>query len=54
MRRATADTPLRVIVYAARHSTFNPDNWWENRSSLRTGIVELEKLLLDVVRHPLS
>ena len=54
MRRATADTPLRVTVYAARHSTFNPDRWWQHRASLRTGIVELEKLLLDVVRHPLS
>ena len=54
MRRATASSPLRVTVYAARHSTFDPDNWWENRGSLRTGIVELEKLLLDVVRHPLS
>jgi hypothetical protein len=41
-----------VTVRAARYSSFDPDRWWETRAGVRTEIVELQKLLLDVVRHP--
>ena len=44
----------QVTVQAARHSSFDPDRWWETRSGVWTEIVELQKLLLDVVLHPLS
>ena len=44
----------RVLVRPARYSPFDPDRWWESRDGIRTAIVELQKLLLDVVRHPLS
>src|SRR5438034_384150 len=54
LRRATNGQPTRVMIRSARRSEFNPDRWWENRTSIRTGIVELQKLLLDVVRHPIS
>ena len=46
--------PTHVIVQAARYSDFDPDRWWETRGGVRTEIVELQKLLLDVVLHPLS
>ena len=46
--------PTHVIVQAARYSTFDPDRWWETRSGIRTEIIELQKLLLDVVLHPTS
>jgi hypothetical protein len=39
-------------VQAARYSSFDPDRWWETRGGVRTEIVELQKLLLDFVRHP--
>jgi hypothetical protein len=44
----------RVTVQPARYSSFDPDRWWQTRSGVRTEIVELEKLLLDIVLHPMS
>jgi hypothetical protein len=44
----------RVFIRAARFSEFDPDRWWTTRDGARTEIVELQKLLLDLVRHPLS
>ena len=44
----------RVDVRASRYSRFDPDRWWSTREGARTGIVELQKLLFDVVRHPIS
>jgi hypothetical protein len=46
--------PTRAFVQPTRYSTFDPDRWWKTRGGFRTGIVELEKLLLDVVLHPTS
>ena len=46
--------PTRVTVQPERYSSFDPDRWWETRGGIRTEIVELQKLLLDVVLHPLS
>jgi hypothetical protein len=44
----------RVTVQAARYSSFDPDRWWETRGGVRTEIVELQKLVLEVVLHPMS
>ena len=46
--------PTRVTVQASRYSSFDPDRWWETRGGVRTEIVELQKLLLDIVLHPMS
>ena len=46
--------PTRVTVQAARYSTFDPDRWWETRTGVRIEIFELQKLLLDLVLHPIS
>ena len=46
--------PTHVAVQAARYSIFDPDRWWETRSGIRIEIVELQKLLLDVMLHPMS
>jgi hypothetical protein len=43
-----------VTVQPTRYSTFDPDHWWETRGGTRTEIIELEKLLLDIARHPIS
>jgi hypothetical protein len=45
--------PTRVTVHSARYSNFDPDRWWETRGGIRTEIIELQKLLLDVVLHPM-
>ena len=44
----------KVVVVAARYSNFDPDRWWKTRGGARIEIVELQKLLLDFVLHPLS
>ena len=46
--------PTHVMVQPARYSSFDPDHWWETRGGIRTEIVELQKLLLDFVLHPMS
>jgi hypothetical protein len=45
--------PTHVTVQAERYSSFDPDRWWHTRIGIRTEIIELEKLLLDVVVHPM-
>jgi hypothetical protein len=52
--RAMKGHPTRIMVQPARYSSFDPDKWWETRGSVRTEIVELQKLLLDLVLHPIS
>ena len=44
----------RVSVQSASYSNFDPDRWWETRGGVRTEIIELQKLVLDVVLHPMS
>jgi hypothetical protein len=51
--RAMRGHPTKVMVRPARHSPFDPDRWWESRDGARTAIFELQKLLFDIVRHPL-
>jgi len=52
--RSMKGHPTRVTVRPTRYSQFDPDRWWETRGGIRTEIVELQKLLLDIVRHPVS
>lgn len=43
----------RVRVHSVQYGAFRASDWWQNRRTLRSGIIELQKLLLDYVRHPL-
>ena len=54
LRRSMNGHRTKVLVRASRYSTFDPDRWWTTRGGIRTGLIELQKLLLDVVRHPIS
>jgi hypothetical protein len=54
LRRSMRQCSARVSVRATRYATFDPDHWFETRWGLRIGIIELQKLLLDAVRHPFS
>lgn len=53
-RRTLNGLSTRITVRPARHAPFDPDRWWQTRDGIRTEIIELQKLLLDVVRHPIS
>lgn len=43
-----------IFIRSSRFSEFRPDNWWQSRTTLRTGLMELEHLALDYVQHPWS
>jgi hypothetical protein len=40
----------RVVV--TQYSLFRGDDWWQSRTTVREGLVEIEKLGLDYVLHP--
>jgi hypothetical protein len=52
--RAMKGHLTRVTVRAARYSGFDPDRWWETRAGIRTEIVELQKLVVEAILHPMS
>jgi hypothetical protein len=54
LRRNSPEEGPRFIIRRSRYSAFTPDHWWQDRSTVRTGLVELQKLAVDVVVHPLS
>jgi hypothetical protein len=54
LNRAMEGHPTLVTVQPARYSNFDPDQWWKTREGIRTEIVELQKLVLDAVLHPIS
>lgn len=49
--RGPEDPPA---VRISRFDTFEAERWWQERRSLRQGLVEIQKLVLDYVRHPLN
>jgi hypothetical protein len=51
--RAMKGHATRITVQAEPYSGFDPDRWWQTRNGIRTEIVELEKLALDIVLHPI-
>jgi hypothetical protein len=54
LRRVMKGHQTKVMVRVARYSDFDPDRWWQTRGGARIGIVELQKLLLDLALHPIS
>ena len=56
LHRSLQGHQTKVMVHpaSARFPHFDPDRWWESRAGVRTEIEELEKLLLDILRHPIS
>jgi|SRR5882724_3262872 len=54
LNRVMKGHPTSVTVQPAHYSSFDPDRWWETHTGFRTEIVELQKLVLDVLLHPMS
>jgi hypothetical protein len=51
--RAFGQTGPEILVRGASLSGFRSSDWWRDRGSLRAGIIELQKLVLDYALHPL-
>jgi len=54
MRRSLRGHRITVTIDVSPYAGFSLDSWWKTRAGVRLGIFELEKLILDVVLHPLS
>jgi hypothetical protein len=54
LHRFMRGQPTHVTIQPARYSNFDPDRWWKTRAGVRTEIVELQKLILDIALHPMS
>jgi hypothetical protein len=54
LNRIMKGHPTRVAVRPARYSIFDPDRWWETHSGIRIEILEFQKLVLDVILHPMA
>lgn len=54
LRRALRGTSIHAIVWYSRYSSFDPNTWWHTRNGVRIAIEEYQKLLLDILRHPLG
>jgi uncharacterized SAM-binding protein YcdF (DUF218 family) len=52
--RAMRGHPTKVTVRRSRYSVFDPDRWWETHDGIRIELEESEKLLLDILRNPIS
>jgi hypothetical protein len=54
LARATLGGRLKWSVRGSRYSAFDPDSWWTSREGVRIEIVESEKLVADMLLHPIS
>ena len=52
LQRSMRGSAVQIEVRSAPFSTYDPDSWWLTRTGIRTQIIETEKLLLDIARHP--
>lgn len=52
--RAMKGHPTRVIVEPTRYSSFDLDRWWKTRGGIRNGIVQMQKLVVDIILHPMQ
>ena len=54
LRRAWPNGHPEPRVVITQYALFRADDWWTARTTLREGLVEIEKLALDYLLHPAS
>ena len=54
MRRSLRGHQVTMAIHISPYADFNLESWWKTRAGVREGIFELQKLMLDVIRHPLG
>lgn len=52
LRRVWPNAQPAPIVVTTFYGLFRAEDWWQSRTTLREGLVEMEKLALDYVAHP--
>jgi uncharacterized SAM-binding protein YcdF (DUF218 family) len=52
LRRAWPPAHPAPVVVTTQYGLFRSEDWWQSRTTLREGLVELEKLALDYAAHP--
>jgi hypothetical protein len=52
LRRAWPKDQPSPVVVTTPYGLFHADSWWMSRTTLREGLVEIEKLALDYAAHP--
>jgi uncharacterized SAM-binding protein YcdF (DUF218 family) len=52
LRRAWPAREPAPRVVVTPYALFRSADWWQSRTTVREGLVELEKLVLDYVQHP--
>ena len=52
LRRAWPEGNVAPVVVTTPYALFRADDWWQSRTTVREGLVEFEKLVLDYARHP--
>jgi hypothetical protein len=52
LRRVWPEEQAAPLVVTTPHAMFRPEDWWQSRATAREGLIELQKLALDYVRHP--
>jgi hypothetical protein len=54
LSRTGSEGGTKFIVVPTEYARFDARSWWSSRAGIRTEIVELEKLGLDILRHPFN
>lgn len=52
LQRAWPDGQPPPVVVTTAYGLFRVEDWWQSRTTLRDGLMELEKLALDYAAHP--
>lgn len=50
-KRAVRGQHIEILAHAAGGGDFDPDSWWHSKIALRTGLVELQKLVFYRLRY---
>ena len=54
LHRSMRNHRTKIIVRTAAFSDFDPERWWQTHDGVRLELEGMGKLLVDLVRHPIS
>jgi hypothetical protein len=54
LHRSMRNPHTKIVVRTATFSDFDPEHWWQTHEGIRLELEGMGKLLVDMVRHPIS